>query len=800
MTASRVKAVIAASVLDGSCVADDAGRECDHRRTLSAHSVGGFALRPEQRRTRVALRAAIAEFGGALLADPPGTGKTVLALAAAEGAGQVLVIAPSSLRAQWLAASARAAVPISFTSLESASRTRLRAPADFVIIDEAHHLRTTTTRRYAHVSAVCVGARVLLLSATPVVNRTADRHALLALFLGSRAEGLSAAALGRCIVRRVESGDVRPTLRRIGAIPAHLEVDGIGDALRRLPPPLPIAGDAPATALVRMSLAMAWQSSLAALDAALRRRIQRGGAIEDLLRAGRMPSRAALRQWVSHDDATQLALPLLVADPARPIAPDDLLRTLDAHLTAVRDLRSIIGPHRADDAARRADALRALLASHPGHRVVVFARQAETVRALHAELRGLPGVVAIVGTHVRTASGQWTRDEVLRAIGPRAGAHDPRDPRAIRLLLTTDALAEGVEMQGVGLVVHADLPWTPARLEQRVGRVVRVGSRAREVGEAWFTAPGGARALVRLGARLSLKAQLRRRAVHDADARGEIGSILERWLVGGPARSSDHSVDHDGALPTEAVVELRGSQSAFVAVTRDRNGPRLVCGLREDVPHGTDHGMRHRERWRVSSSPRRVMAVLRMADVACVAYEAAPGPLSLTGSPPSAGTSRVVTVHRVRRLLARVLARRAALELAGTTSSERQVPRVRKRLARLLERAPALARGALAERHEALMQALASPLEAAREQRVEQLLRADIDDDAFARRLGALLRDRLRRDSSAPDGGPALEIAREDACDVARTAPLLILRRASAPTATRAPAPTSASPGTAAPR
>lgn len=819
MTVGRVKAVIAASVLDGACLPDGSsaldvsrgGRR--HRRTTVDDSVGGFTLRPAQRRTLAAVRAAINEFGGALLADPPGTGKTVLALAVAQGAGEVLVIAPSNLRAQWLAASARAAVPIAFTSLEAASRTRLRAPADFVIIDEAHHLRTTTTRRYAHVAAVCVGTRVLLLTATPVVNRTADRDALLALFLGSRAERLSAAELGRCVVRRLEPGCARPTLRRIGAIAAHVEVDGIADALRRLPSPLPIEDGAPATALIRMSLSMAWQSSLAALDAALKRRIQRGGAIEDLLRAGRTPSRTALRQWVSHDDATQLALPLLVADAAPPIAPDAMLTTLVAHLTAVHALRRLIGPHRADDAARRADAIRALLASHPGRRIVVFARHAETVRALYAALRGLPGIVAIVGTRVRTASGRWTRDEVLRAVGPRVAAPDPRDPKAIRLLLTTDALAEGVEMQGVGLVVHADLPWTPARLEQRVGRVVRVGSRAREVCEAWFTAPRGARALVRLGARLSLKARIRRRAVRDADARGEIVSILERWLLRAAARSSArrsarrsaHCIDRDDDVATAGVLAVSGTQSGFVAVARGRNGPRLVVGVRDGA------------RWLVSSSPRRVLAVLRMADAADAADASdsadaidarVPGPLLPPEWMRSRGTSRVVTVRQVRRLLARVLMRRAACELASAPSGERYVPRVRKRLVRLLERAPALARGALAERHEVLMRALASPLEAAREQRVDQLLRADVDDAAFARRLGALLRDRMRREPFAPDGGPTHVVARENSHEnahdnaraVARTAPVLLLRSVAVPTAAGAPAPTSASPGTAAPR
>ena len=44
------------------------------------------------------------------------------------------------------------------------------------------------------------------------------------------------------------------------------------------------------------------------------------------------------------------------------------------------------------------------------------------------------------------------------------------------LLLTTDLASEGVNLQDASVVVHLDLPWTAARLEQRVGRVARLAS------------------------------------------------------------------------------------------------------------------------------------------------------------------------------------------------------------------------------------------------------------------------------------------------------------------------------------
>lgn len=74
------------------------------------------------------------------------------------------------------------------------------------------------------------------------------------------------------------------------------------------------------------------------------------------------------------------------------------------------------------------------------------------------------------GGERRERSGRWQtipRDEVKRIF--RAGAAD--------ILLCTDAAAEGLNFQFCGALVNYDMPWNPMRVEQRIGRIDRLGQR-----------------------------------------------------------------------------------------------------------------------------------------------------------------------------------------------------------------------------------------------------------------------------------------------------------------------------------
>ncbi len=74
------------------------------------------------------------------------------------------------------------------------------------------------------------------------------------------------------------------------------------------------------------------------------------------------------------------------------------------------------------------------------------------------------------GGEIPTADGSWRgidRDEAKRRF--RAGEAD--------ILLCTDAAAEGLNFQFCGTLINYDMPWNPMRVEQRIGRIDRLGQR-----------------------------------------------------------------------------------------------------------------------------------------------------------------------------------------------------------------------------------------------------------------------------------------------------------------------------------
>jgi len=444
----------------------------------ASSELGSVRLHAHQQSAVSRLRDLLAEHGGALLADEAGLGKTYVAAAVMREASRPLLVIPAALRSMWRDALAASGVNASMITYSALSRGNTpRGEYDLLVLDEAHHARTAPTLRYAAIASLAARAQVLLLTATPVHNRRAELAALFALFLGARAYAMSDAAFAALIVRR-ERSDVEDAVAIPDApAPEWIAVRDDGallDALLALPSPVPPSDGGEGGALLTWSLLRQWASSRAALAGALRRRIARGIALESALGEGRLPSRRELRAWSSVDDAIQLAFPQLVATSVA--GAGDLLARVRTHVDAARSLLTRVRADTGVDASR-AQAIRDIRVRHGSDKVLVFSQFADTVHALFSELRGMRGVAVLSARGGRIASGKLTRQETLERFAPRAtGARMPSEAERIDLLLTTDLASEGMNLHDASVVVHLDLPWTPARLEQRVARSRRLGA------------------------------------------------------------------------------------------------------------------------------------------------------------------------------------------------------------------------------------------------------------------------------------------------------------------------------------
>ena len=146
------------------------------------------------------------------------------------------------------------------------------------------------------------------------------------------------------------------------------------------------------------------------------------------------------------------------------------------------------------------DALHKLLASkHPDEKILVFTQFADTVRYLEDQLnaRGMEGLAAVTGDSADPTKLAW---QFSPRSNEKEGSVSPEDE--LRVLVATDVLSEGQNLQDCAIVVNYDLPWAIIRLIQRAGRVDRIGQRAPEILCYSFLPAEGIERLIRLRARV----------------------------------------------------------------------------------------------------------------------------------------------------------------------------------------------------------------------------------------------------------------------------------------------------------
>jgi len=559
-------------------------------------------LAPHQLPAAERLSAILARYGGALLADAVGLGKSYVALAVALARGESFaLVVPAVLVPQWRGLLDRFGVQAPIVTHECLSvsdgpvgaqhaaplhpiRPTARPPVRLFVVDEAHRFRNPDTNRYRALARIVVGARVLLVTATPVHNRLADLLQLFRLFLRDHAlaaigvPSLRRAALGeidtssiaaaaaRLVVARsrsrVRSGytggpvalsfplrsDAEPM--RVGPAPDSV-VEALVTGVSRL------TGGGHAAPLLRLMLLRRLASSLAAFRASLTRHAAYLDLVERAAADGRRLSPREFQRCFPRADGLDVQLvlfPLLLEHAGTAAAAGD--RRELARLRALA----------ADARDPKADALERLLDAGAG-KTIVFTDARATARYLLQRLRGRRAA-AVFGIGGRFAAGAATRHEVLRAFAPAAqGASPPPPALETDLLIATDLLSEGLNLQDAERIVHYDVPWSPARLAQRVGRIDRLGSHHVGIATVTFLPPEPLAGALALEERLAAKirAQLAAGSAQVETARGAAAASPALDWCDRLGELAGHTGD---SAPAGAWAAVRGDRQATVLIVR----------------------------------------------------------------------------------------------------------------------------------------------------------------------------------------------------------------------------------------
>jgi superfamily II DNA or RNA helicase len=162
-----------------------------------------------------------------------------------------------------------------------------------------------------------------------------------------------------------------------------------------------------------------------------------------------------------------------------------LTHDVEADVKAVKDLYERTEALAAKDG--KLQRLKELLAGElKGKKVLIFSTFKDTTRYLHRRLtEDLKGLKQAGSPHIRRIDSGNHPDErghIIAQFAPVASGKNNSAGEGIDILISTDVLSEGQNLQDCGILINYDLTWNPIRLVQRNGRIDRIGSPHAEIG------------------------------------------------------------------------------------------------------------------------------------------------------------------------------------------------------------------------------------------------------------------------------------------------------------------------------
>ncbi|HBZ35021.1 MAG TPA: RNA helicase [Rikenellaceae bacterium] len=216
-------------------------------------------------------------------------------------------------------------------------------------------------------------------------------------------------------------------------------------------------------------------SSPEAIFQSLKRRRER---LEGRLSEERLGKRAAEYTVPDYDDYDDDDMPSAELEDTEEKVVDQAtaaqtIAELEAEIVTLKKLERMANDVRQSGEDRKWDELSQLLQDNGNmfgsdgmrEKLIIFTEHRDTLRYLTDKIRSLLGSEeAVVNIH-----GSMLRDD------RRKVEELFKQDKEVRILIATDAAGEGINLQRAHLMVNYDLPWNPNRLEQRFGRIHRIG-------------------------------------------------------------------------------------------------------------------------------------------------------------------------------------------------------------------------------------------------------------------------------------------------------------------------------------
>ena len=156
----------------------------------------------------------------------------------------------------------------------------------------------------------------------------------------------------------------------------------------------------------------------------------------------------------------------------------------NSELQYIKELLSILdklGPEVEDYDPKFIEANNVLVQSVKEGAVLIFSRYTDTLEGFLRLFEKSQLVKSELGYALYTGETAWIKTELGKVEANKSDVADALNSGNIQIVFCSDAASEGLNLQSARILINLDVPWNPARLEQRIGRIARLGQKSPEV-------------------------------------------------------------------------------------------------------------------------------------------------------------------------------------------------------------------------------------------------------------------------------------------------------------------------------